>query len=72
VIAPAFAPFEGRNVLRADPQGYIIRVIVGSDDGRAHRYNVHVNWNSEKRRVDNEWDSVALLDSVQMEVVKVR
>jgi hypothetical protein len=54
------------------PQGYIIRVIVGSDDGRAHGYNVRVNWNSEKRRVDNEWDSVALLDSVQMEVVKVR
>jgi hypothetical protein len=71
-IAPAFAPYEGRNVLRADHEGYFIRLIVGSDDGRARRYDVYINWNPEKRLVDNEWNSSALLDSVLMKVSKVR
>jgi hypothetical protein len=40
-LAPNIGIFQGRNVLRADTNGYIIRVVIGSNDGRARRYDVH-------------------------------
>lgn len=66
VIAPYLNIHEGRGTLLADRNGYIIRVVVGSNDGRARRYDVHLNWNPEKRLVDNRWNARELLDSVQV------
>jgi hypothetical protein len=68
-LAPNFGPFDGRNVLRARPNGYIIGVIVGSDDGRARRYEVHLNWNPTKTLENNQWNVVELLESVSLAVL---
>ena len=68
-VAPNFPPFDGRNVLRARRDGYIIRVIIGANDGRARRYDVHLNWNPDKRLIDNEWNAADLMNSVQLELL---
>lgn len=70
-IAPYFQIHEGRGNLRAERNGYTIRVVIGSNDGRAHRYDVHLNWNPEKRLIDNQWNSRELLDSVQVKLMDV-
>lgn len=67
-IAPSFAPFDERNVLRAVPEGYVIRLVIGSDDGKAHRYDVCVTWDPTMKLTDNEWNSSELLDSVRLEL----
>ena len=63
--------FDRRSILRAKPEGYVVRVIAGSDDGRARRYDVSVNWQADKRLVDGQWNAHELLDSVQIELSKV-
>jgi hypothetical protein len=70
-IAPGFAPCDQRNVLPADPEGHIIRLIVGSDDGRVRRYDAYVNWRPDKRLAEGEWNSLEVLDSVVLELTKV-
>lgn len=45
IIAPHLVIFEGRANLRHRDNGYIIRLVIGSKDGRARRYDAHINWN---------------------------
>jgi hypothetical protein len=42
-IVPHLHIFEGRDRLWARDGGYIIRLVIGSDDGRARRYDVRVD-----------------------------
>lgn len=71
-IAPLVRPYEGRSVLAPRPQGYVIRVVIGSDDGRARRYGIHLNWDGDMRIVDGTWNVDGVLDSVQLSVTRIR
>lgn len=79
-LVPYLEIFESRNRLLAQDDGYIIRVVIGSDDGRARRYDVRVNWDPLKRLVEKdsygqpirEWNADELLGSVEYEVKRVR
>lgn len=69
LIAPYLQIFEGRNRLRANPSGYIIRIVIGSNDGRARRYDAHVNWNPLHKLENNRRNVDDLLESVQVALV---
>jgi hypothetical protein len=60
------APADERHILSGEKDGYVVRLLVGDDDGRARRYDVEVAWDA--RAVSPE----AALDSVRMVVHKVR
>lgn len=68
VLAPAVGIIEGRNVLRPRPNGYIIRLVIGSDDGRARRYDAHLNWNGVQILIDGTWNASQALASVQLAI----
>jgi hypothetical protein len=65
-LVPYFAPFDGRNRLRAQPDGYIAQLVLGSDDGRGRRYNLHVNWDASLSIEDGTLNAVDALKGVRM------
>ena len=72
MLVPYLRIHEARNVLRPRAQGYVVRVVIGSDDGRARRYDVRVNWNPKMRLVENEWNANELLASIECEATRAR
>jgi hypothetical protein len=71
-LVPYMQIFESRQNLRSKDGGYLLRLVIGSDDGRARRYNLRVHWDPAKRLVDNEWNARELLDSVICKLERVR
>lgn len=71
-LVPYLRIHEGRNTLLSRRDGYVVRLVIGSDDGRARRHDVRVNWNGAKHLVTNEWNVYELLDSVECEVKRAR
>jgi hypothetical protein len=53
---------DQREFLAPTPEGYSVRLELGADDGKARKYDVHVNWG------DSAEDAEAALESVQLYV----
>jgi hypothetical protein len=70
-LAPSIEIYEGRNLLKPRPKGYIVGLVIGSDDGRARRYDVHLNWNG-LQRLDStrKWNADEAFASIKLEVTR--
>jgi hypothetical protein len=56
---------DRREFVPPTPNGYVVRVELGAEEGPARRYDVHVNWDGKAR------DAQAALDSVQLAIERV-
>lgn len=55
---------DRREWLAPTTDGYLVRLEVGADDGKAQKYDVHVQWDGQAS------DAEAALRSVHLKVLK--